>query len=75
MTVLSCPLTGLRLFSRPQEREPGLGDGDDDDAYTTQPCTTGPIPGMSQKVESPAEDTFGSAQTHGETLAVNEFRR
>lgn len=79
MTVLSCPLAGLRLFSRPPEREPSLGDdGDDNDAYTThtcQPCTSGPIPGTPQEVETPAEDTFGSAQTHGETLAVNEFRR
>lgn len=69
----SCPVhSGLRLFSRPLERQVSLGDDGDDDVYTMhtcQSCTTG----ATQKGETPAGDTFGTSQTTGETLTVKEF--
>ncbi|XP_031170336.1 interferon regulatory factor 1-like isoform X1 [Sander lucioperca] len=55
---------GLRLISRPRERQASLGD----DTHTThawQPTTTRPISDTPQKVETHAEDIFGNAQTHG----------
>lgn len=74
MTTLSCPLSGLRFFSRPRERQTSLGD-EAYTAHTWQPTTTRPTSDTAQKVEAPAEDTFGSTQTHGEMLVVESFSR
>lgn len=71
----SCPdHSGLRLYSRPQERQVSQGDDGDDDVYTMhtcQSCTTGPT----QKGETSAGDAFGTTQTTGETLTIKELCR
>ena len=72
--VLSCPLSGLRFFSRPRERQTSLGD-EVYTAHTWQPTTTRPTSDTAQKVEAPTEDTFGSTQTHGEKPVVESFIR
>ncbi|XP_029980148.1 interferon regulatory factor 2-like [Sphaeramia orbicularis] len=59
---------GLRLLSRPQERQSSLTARTHDDAYTThtwQPTTTRPTLDTSHKVETPAEDAFSSTHNHG----------
>nr|WBA88922.1 interferon regulatory factor 11 [Epinephelus akaara] len=53
---------GLRLFSRPRERQASLGD-DTHITHAWQP--TRPISATPQKVETLAEDTFGNMQMHG----------
>lgn len=71
VTKLSCPPSGLRLYSRPQETHTSLGN----EAYTThtwQP-TTRPISDTPQQAGTPAEDTFANTQTHGEMLVIEEF--
>nr|XP_029134659.1 uncharacterized protein LOC109997947 [Labrus bergylta] len=55
---------GLRLFSRPRERQAGLGD-DTHITHTWQPTTARPVPDTPQKVEPPTEDIFANTQTHG----------
>lgn len=59
---------GLRLFSRPRERQTSLGECKHDDPYTThtwQLTATRPISDMPQKVETTAQSMFNSAQAHG----------
>lgn len=61
-------LSGLRLFSRPRERQASLGAGTPDDTctmHTWQP-TTRPISDTPPKVETSSEDILHSTQTHGE---------
>lgn len=70
-----CLLSGLRLFSRPQQASASQSNGDND-AYSThawQPCTTRPAVGAPREVETPAEDTFGNTQAHCKTLVVKWF--
>ncbi|XP_042272101.1 interferon regulatory factor 2-like [Thunnus maccoyii] len=58
---------GLRLFSRPRERQVSLGACIPDDpctVHTWQP-TTRPVSDTPPKVETPAEDVLRSTQTHG----------
>ncbi|XP_059211824.1 interferon regulatory factor 1a [Centropristis striata] len=53
---------GLRLFSRPREKQGSLGD----DTHTTQAWQpTRSISDSPQKVETPVEDTFGNTQIQG----------
>ncbi|XP_070690498.1 interferon regulatory factor 1a isoform X1 [Pempheris klunzingeri] len=54
---------GLRLFSRPRERQATLDDGTNT-THTLQSTTARPLPDTAQTVESPAEDTFSNTQTH-----------
>ncbi|KAK2920374.1 interferon regulatory factor 1a [Channa argus] len=55
---------GLRLFSRPRERQASLGD-ETYSAHTWHPATPATtIPDTPQKVETVAGDTFISPQTH-----------
>lgn len=65
----SSRLSGLRLFSRPQDKQSSRGAERVDSylAHTWQPCTPPPVSVMPHRVETPAEDTFGIYQTHGET--------
>ncbi|XP_028257958.1 interferon regulatory factor 1-like [Parambassis ranga] len=58
---------GLRLFSRPRERQTSLGECIPDGTYTTQTwqTTTRSTSDASQKMEPAAEQTFGNTQTHG----------
>ncbi|KAF3686259.1 Interferon regulatory factor 1 [Channa argus] len=61
---------GLRLFSRPRERQASLGD-ETYSAHTWHPATPATtIPDTPQKVETVAGDTFISPQTHGEMFAA-----
>lgn len=71
----SCRLSGLRLFSRPQDKQSSPGDERVDSylAHTWQPCTPPPVSVVPHRVETPAEDTFGIYQTHGETRGCEPF--
>lgn len=68
---LSFLLSGLRLFSRPRERQTSLSD-DTYSAHTWHPTTAAAAPTSDtlQKVEATVEDTFSSTQTHGERFVV-----
>ncbi|XP_032377768.1 interferon regulatory factor 2 isoform X2 [Etheostoma spectabile] len=62
---------GLRLISRPRERQAGLVD----DTHTThawQPTTTRPISATPEKVETHAEDIFGMWEAKPEDQEQNE---
>ncbi|XP_047436844.1 interferon regulatory factor 1-like [Mugil cephalus] len=59
---------GLRLLSRPREKQSSSGACPRIDTYAThtwQHTTARPVPDPPQKLESGAEDTFGNTQTHG----------
>lgn len=62
--------SGLRLFSRPRERQACLSDATHS-THTWQHTTERPVTDSAQTVEPPAEDTLANSQLHGETSAAD----